>query len=543
MSSNHKTISLAPSAPWTVTWESQSRTPILRLLIFDSRTNPKLECEDLQIRLVLEESSVLVTWVDENEAQVLLRVPLPRPVLLDAEAPLSFKAADDHIEVKLLLLLPVDHPIVLSFNEGEDSDLMKPLTMDSDLSALTSGEALSFYCRNCSTKLTSNPISCFVEMPSTDWRESADNWFGGCCCSFGGVSEKLVNGYAISYSCVTGKCLVNSTTVVICKDDLEESLVMEWESNDKKEHDMDGTFGRLHENQYGEDVSPISKHLNDKFSSLSVVDKTTKAEQTGDNTFCQLPLLNDSENSAEVQPSQEIHTNCSCSTSESCSVGEGLNDNFTPDKKFLLNGFLENIFMIRSSHVSKAVKWVEILCPKCSFLLGAYPSYASENEPLDGGMRFFKYCISSCSQPDGLMNVFRKYTLERMFTSQLLENAKDELMFRTLVRDIKSKAPALQIVMLNPNSWSYSGCCSGIANSESNIELRPVMKALFSHSSHITEFPTSQMENWVRNNDADEVYMFAEQIKELIDLLEEGKTSMPLSYTNLQGLPLSSLRR
>ncbi|KAL1074155.1 hypothetical protein V6Z11_D11G270200 [Gossypium hirsutum] len=32
----------------------------------------------------------------------------------------------------------------------------------------------------------------FVEMPSSDWREVADNWFGGCCCSFGGISEKLV---------------------------------------------------------------------------------------------------------------------------------------------------------------------------------------------------------------------------------------------------------------------------------------------------------------------------------------------------------------
>ncbi|CAM8945394.1 unnamed protein product [Rhodiola kirilowii] len=81
-------------------------------------------------------------------------------------------------------------------------------------------------------------------------------------------------------------------------------------------------------------------------------------------------------------------------------------------------------------------------------------------DPLMVGSVFFKCCISTCSQPNGPSNVYRKYTLERMFTSQLLECAKDELMFRTLVRDLNSKAPALQIVILNPNCWSYSSCCS-----------------------------------------------------------------------------------
>ncbi|KAF5736002.1 hypothetical protein HS088_TW14G00134 [Tripterygium wilfordii] len=29
-------------------------------------------------------------------------------------------------------------------------------------------------------------------MSSVDWHYVADNWFGGYCCSFGGISEKLV---------------------------------------------------------------------------------------------------------------------------------------------------------------------------------------------------------------------------------------------------------------------------------------------------------------------------------------------------------------
>lgn len=69
---------------------------------------------------------------------------MPR-VLLDDEPPVSFKALDDHIEVKLVLLLPVDHSIVLNFdsilslselslNEEEGNgftDVSKPLSVDS----------------------------------------------------------------------------------------------------------------------------------------------------------------------------------------------------------------------------------------------------------------------------------------------------------------------------------------------------------------------------------------------------------------------------
>lgn len=62
------------------------------------------------------------------------------PVLVDAESPLSFRAFEDHIEVKLVLLLPVDHPIILNFDNVLDfsqergnshSKASKPLSMDS----------------------------------------------------------------------------------------------------------------------------------------------------------------------------------------------------------------------------------------------------------------------------------------------------------------------------------------------------------------------------------------------------------------------------
>ena len=63
---------------------------------------------------------------------------IPR-VLLDPESPLNFIAFDDHIQVKLVLLLPVDHPIVSSFDsilnfsqglENASFNASKPLEMD-----------------------------------------------------------------------------------------------------------------------------------------------------------------------------------------------------------------------------------------------------------------------------------------------------------------------------------------------------------------------------------------------------------------------------
>lgn len=77
-----------------------------------------------------------------------------------------------------------------------------------------------------------------------------------------------------------------------------------------------------------------------------------------------------------------------------------------------------------------------------------------------------------------------------MFTNQLLESAKDELSFRTLVRDLKTKSPMLQIVLLNPNAWCCTGYCSGMdstAEPISKLDLQPIIKVLFSDCGNHSE--------------------------------------------------------
>ncbi|KAL3583954.1 hypothetical protein D5086_015015 [Populus alba] len=60
---------------------------------------------------------------------------------------------------------------------------------------------------------------------------------------------------------------------------------------------------------------------------------------------------------------------------------------------------------------------------------------------------------------------------------------KDELSFRTVVRDLRTKSPMLQIVLVNPNSWCCSGdCLDTKSNTDSvlKLDLHPVIKVLFS---------------------------------------------------------------
>ncbi|KAG7969794.1 hypothetical protein I3843_07G049300 [Carya illinoinensis] len=559
---------------WRFTWEAQSHVPILRLFIFDSYTNPSTQCHNLKVHLNLSKSLVLVSFFEDLE--VSLRVPAPR-VLIDSETPVSFRALDDHIEVKLVLLLPVDHPIVTSFdsvfnlsqgNEISFYDASKQLEMDSDLKILRSGGGVHFYCRSCSFKLTKNHIRNFVEMPSVDWREVADNWFGTCCCSFGGVSEKLVSRYANAYTCVEGTCQLNSTTITISKNDLVEWKFPDWvgchrnSSGPDFKHD-DGvseaildsgskcagikTCDDSSEEMCASKGRPRFMHYENE-NVASKFKCGVKEEETNDDaSFLLLPEPNLSKDVASAPgccghiKSQALMNHmdegCTHHVSETREISE--------NQKCLLNGFLGNIFMVRSFNQSADIEWIEYVCPHCSSLLGAYPC-GNGSGPIDLGVRLFKCYISTCLPVGGSGDSFRKYTLERMFTNQLLESAKDESSYRTVVRDVKTKSPLLQIVLLNPNSWCFTGYCLGAdenTGSVLNINLQPVIKVLFSDCNNSSESKSRMIEDWETKNLADEVFMLTRQIKELIKSLVSRNDILPPSFSCLQGFSLSSMQR
>lgn len=93
--------------------------------------------------------------------------------------------------------------------------------------------------------------------------------------------------------------------------------------------------------------------------------------------------------------------------------------------------------------------------------------------------------------------LYREYTLERMFSNQLLDFVKDELSYRTVVRDLITKVPVLQIVIVNTNSWSCTGYCLSTRSSGEavpKLDLHPVIKVLFTESS-------SEKESEIRSGD------------------------------------------
>eukprot|EP01018_Ginkgo_biloba_P008428 Gb_40416 [translate_table: standard] len=72
-----------------------------------------------------------------------------------------------------------------------------------------------------------NRLQSFKELPSVDWREVADNWFGTCCCSFGGVSESLVANFEKFSSISKGTCFVGSTSITLHTDELARVAIIE----------------------------------------------------------------------------------------------------------------------------------------------------------------------------------------------------------------------------------------------------------------------------------------------------------------------------
>lgn len=143
---------------WRFTWETLAHTPTLRLYLFRSpgSTDPLPCCSHLRASLCLVESLLLVSFLDlEAPApassaaavgrQVVLRVPVPR-VLIDPGCPVECVAKSDHFEIKLALIVPVDHPLIKEFRGALDSDrdVMGSSDYDQVLLSMNDGELSKF---------------------------------------------------------------------------------------------------------------------------------------------------------------------------------------------------------------------------------------------------------------------------------------------------------------------------------------------------------------------------------------------------------------
>uniref|UniRef100_A0A1D1Z0T0 Elongation factor Tu n=2 Tax=Anthurium amnicola TaxID=1678845 RepID=A0A1D1Z0T0_9ARAE len=392
-------------------------------------------------------------------------------------------------------------------------------------------------------------------MPSANWREVADNWFGACCCSFGGASEKMVHEYVKAYSCSEVTCLLDGPSVTICKDDLDGSVFPECSG---EQVDCSNMFDVVATAREG---NPNSRefvgYLPQNDWRLNEINGTVVAERKLDTNKSSDALIG---SPVHRVFSKESVLCCVDQTSNLLNHAHGrtpdVSDRFSrmlpsmgnltshTSQNWLCNGSLGNGFLIKTSNLSNDVQWVEFLCRQCSSLLGSYPVHGI-NGPIDGGIRLFKCYISTSMDVGGPHNVFRQHTMQRVFVNLLLESATDELSFCTIVRDLRTKFPMVQIILLNSKAWCAKGDC--LENDTSRclfeVNLQPVVKVLFSDCNIETGVNSRAMEQWTTKRNADEVYMMAHQTKELMEFLKLAHESLPPSYSSFQGMSLSYIER
>ncbi|KAL2236327.1 UNVERIFIED_CONTAM: hypothetical protein Sindi_0824400 [Sesamum indicum] len=165
------------------------------------------------------------------------------------------------------------------------------------------------------------------------------------------------------------------------------------------------------------------------------------------------------------------------------------NDELLENQKVFLDGYVGNHFMVRSSGLSRDFCWIEFLSLGCSCLVGAYPCFG-DNVPIDGGVHLFKCYNLTCLPSSGADVVGITPSKEC-----LLESAEDELSFRNVVRDMQTKSPVLQIILLNPNSWGCSGSLHP-AEPAAKLVMHPNIKVQFPASSHGKGFDSSWSDDW-----------------------------------------------
>lgn len=280
-----------------------------------------------------------------------------------------------------------------------------------------------------------------MEMPSVDWEDVADNWFGGCCTSFGGAGEKLVSQFINAYGRLEGTSLLDATAITVETDYLESDLVSQIAGSSlsrdfvaMKEAIFDVTVGKDHTTgkiklknsekqakitfthaqppinlEEGPSVSSsetngVSPQINQPVTSQLEADTDVYFEKS-ENDFC----VENMGKSKEVDLSLGDLGHCCCVNGSNgkaednpsqMSLGNDKKQNtleIKRDYKLTKTISLGSSFVVKASNLLNEFEWVELFCGRCSSPLGSYPSQCSP-VPADGRVRLFK-CYTSTEIP------------------------------------------------------------------------------------------------------------------------------------------------
>ncbi|KAM0837290.1 hypothetical protein ACQ4PT_061766 [Festuca glaucescens] len=477
---------------WRYTWETLAHLPLLRLYLSHPALSAAAPVSGLCADLRLDASLLLLSFSLSGAGTVSLRVPVPR-VLVDPSAPPECRAAGDHLEVRLTLVLPVDHPVVAAAFPGADPPA--PLSLRDDLKSLSSGD-VHLYCKTCSARLTKQPLRNIVEMPSLDWEDVADNWFGGCCTSFGGASEKLVSQYINAYGRLEGTTLLDATSIIIEKDYLEIDLVSRI---DNSVPSID--FVALQEAM--SNVTLESDHTTDRINS----EEACPEKET---------------DSSHVQPSLLLEEGPCINNTERTNENNG----GTPSSDQCGTIQLDTGVDVNSENSTSEP------CINNT-------ERTTEN---NGGILSSDQCGTVELNNSVDVNSTSDCFVENM--EQTSQEADSFLMLCRMGGFGYSNATHPQTFLLGV-LMMCSGYCyeNDTDGSHGTADLQPTVKLLYSNCSNASEADLRTIEEWSSKYRAEQLYMMGHQIDELTECLSSAMDKFPLSCSSLEGMSLSCLER
>jgi len=276
-----------------------------------------------------------------------------------------------------------------------------------------------------------------IEVPSLDWREVSEHFYGNCCCaSFGAQAELLAARFQQLLTSSEGTCLVASTTCIVHKGDVilsegdsdgpaaakllhcgkndrdpcvvghigvetshvhisdrEDRKQKTNESSKKKSCAGDSNGSEHHSNKVEVNLDSDNK-LNHRQNGG---DGRTTAEEIQDGHFSVNKVSPEGfENQTHQDTVEEPCCSSSCSSRNSASAELS----FLKEGKDASPESLGNGFMTGSR--SEVLDWEPFFCRSCSSLVGARRGDSSKN-----GLQFFKCQISTNKSVLSSSNIFR----------------------------------------------------------------------------------------------------------------------------------------
>lgn len=467
-----------------------------------------------------------------------------------------------------------------------------------DAKALESTEGARFFCTKCSCKLTDTPFRRVLEVPSMDWREISEHFYGNCCCaSFGAQAEVLVAKFQQLLTPAQDICLVASTTCIVHEENVFTSEV-------KCAFSKSGACQLSESDKHGSNSCPngsskVTSRADDPFANNGIEQnskKCTNSPESGDkfdhknNGEESMSVIARERNQAvgitcggtSVTPSSKetgvIENDGTCVVDEvqdshidnsrggkedsccssSCSSKNHVPTEFSVPKeaKEASSESLGNGFMTGPGSQSEVMDWEPFFCRNCSSLLGSRRGDSSKKS-----VQFFKCQISTDELVLSSRNIFSDHTFERLFIHELEKNTESNASYRYVVRSFQTGAATLQLILLNQNALVTSGMCPPIhtlndedsANEKRNqrtsgwrpvkVPLKTVAKFMFCDCRMLDLEELRLIDKWAQLQKADDIFMLDAVAGTLLDILKSHQSVYPPSCQSFQQFSLSFLSK